>query len=431
MLLLNVSDIHFKYPRCTTSQDADKPFRSLLVRDLREQRSKLGDVSAILVTGDIAAQGIKEEYEAAYEWLLKLAEESGCHKERIYVVPGNHDVNRGIAIGDPTIGNAQKVILGMAPHLKEKELEHQYSKENSSRALLSPIAAYNDFAANFDCQLWSPDRMYWMQTIPIDEHTDLRLHGLNSTLFSGIDGKNDEKNKLYLSPLQTVLDFEDDIVNAVLCHHPPDWCLDCDHIESAVKERASLHFFGHKHLQRFDTGSKYVRFSAGAVNPDRHEPLFEPGYNLVNLAIQQENGERFLVVEAHLRLYQSSPERFVARIGSDGSAVFPHRIPLPPVSTSRLKQTVAITTVQNSETIASFESVEVVMSQENTRNMVLRFWQLASSQRKEIMTGLGLIGSEELRLPEAERYGKAWKLAAEKGLIEKLAQEIEKREKTK
>lgn len=89
MLLLNVSDIHFKYPRCVRGTDPDKPFRTQVIFDVRDMRESLGDVGAILVTGDIAATGIKEEYDAAYEWLMKLAAESGCRESRIYVVPGN------------------------------------------------------------------------------------------------------------------------------------------------------------------------------------------------------------------------------------------------------------------------------------------------------------------------------------------------------
>jgi len=38
-------------------------------------------------------------------------------------------------------------------------------------------------------------------------------------LLSGRDGKDDARDNLYLSPLQTVLEPADDIVNLVLTHH--------------------------------------------------------------------------------------------------------------------------------------------------------------------------------------------------------------------
>ena len=53
----------------------------------------------------------------------------------------------------------------------------------------------------------------------------------------------------------------------------------------------------------------------------------------------------------------------------------------------------------------------------------------ASSERREIATELGLLENEEIRLPEPERYGRALARAGERGLLDKVAGEIEKREK--
>ncbi len=69
------------------------------------------------------------------------------------------------------------------------------------------------------------------------------------------------------------------------------------------------------------------------------------------------------------------------------------------------------------------------MIDERTRNLVLRFWELASSERREIAVALGLLEDEEIRLPEPERYGRALMRAGERGLLNSVANEIEKREK--
>src|SRR5688572_12479328 len=96
MLLLHLADIHFRYPDCATPQlDPDRPFRTRLIQDAREQVRKLGrPIDAILVCGDIAFKGAQEEYTAALEWLRELAVATQCLVERILVVPGNHDVDR-------------------------------------------------------------------------------------------------------------------------------------------------------------------------------------------------------------------------------------------------------------------------------------------------------------------------------------------------
>jgi hypothetical protein len=69
-------------------------------------------------------------------------------------------------------------------------------------------------------------------------------------------------------------------------------------------------------------------------------------------------------------------------------------------------------------------------SDDKTRNLVLRFWNLASSDRREIALELRLIEPEDIRLPEAERYGRAFKKAGELGLLERIAEEIQTRERT-
>ncbi len=63
-----------------------------------------------------------------------------------------------------------------------------------------------------------------------------------------------------------------------------------------------------------------------------------------------------------------------------------------------------------------------------TRNLVFRFWQLRSSERKAITLGLGLIVKEDLKVPEPERYGRALIAASKQGKLEELEREIGKRE---
>ena len=69
------------------------------------------------------------------------------------------------------------------------------------------------------------------------------------------------------------------------------------------------------------------------------------------------------------------------------------------------------------------------MGDERTRNIVLRFWALASSERREISKKLDLLEAGEMDLPEPERYGRALMRAGEKKLLSSLADEIERMEK--
>ena len=97
---------------------------------------------------------------------------------------------------------------------------------------------------------YAPDRLYWKQDLLLQGDVRLIIHGLTSTLLSGADGHDDNRTSLYLSPLQTVLDPLDDVVNLVLCHHPPDWFSDNDAVDEAFCARAAIQMLGHKHRQR-------------------------------------------------------------------------------------------------------------------------------------------------------------------------------------
>ena len=99
--LLHFSDIHFKSPECNNlDTDPNTSIRDKLSLDI-QQRCSLDDknVDAILITGDIAFAGKQEEYDTASNWIDQLCEETGCKKEDVYVVPGNHDVDRFEASG--------------------------------------------------------------------------------------------------------------------------------------------------------------------------------------------------------------------------------------------------------------------------------------------------------------------------------------------
>jgi hypothetical protein len=72
---------------------------------------------------------------------------------------------------------------------------------------------------------------------------------------------------------------------------------------------------------------------------------------------------------------------------------------------------------------------EAAMGEERARNIVLRFWGLTMSDRREISQKLNLLEPDEMNLPQAERYGRALLRAGQRSLLDELAREIEKREK--
>lgn len=404
------------------------------MRDLTQQIEKQGPVGAILIGGDVAYKAHPDEYKTAWVWIQQLAVISHCPMERIFVVPGNHDVDRGIIRSGVSIQNVQHAIGSEPLNGREWKLRQQLRDEEAGQNLLKPHAAYNDFAAPLGCQIW-PKKPFWHQDVDLGGGVNLRLYGLTSTLLSGRGGEDDVLGSLYLSGIQTVLDPAPNTANLVLMHHPLDWLEDGEEVDDVLTTRAAFHLFGHKHKQRAVLESNYVRLGAGAVNPSRSEKPYEPGYNLINLAVEGTGADRLIRVELHQRRWQTNPEKFVAIETQAGDTVFrstiavPEEPPLPKIDGGFAGAPAAPGQAPPApESDTDSYDAEAAMGEEHTRDLLYRFWRLSSSQRREIVQALGLLEDGEMKLPEPQRYGQALIRAGQQGLMDKVAAEVAKRE---
>jgi predicted phosphodiesterase len=429
MRLLHLSDIHFREPECLQPDtDVYKPIRTRLLGDVvglcREKH-----VDAILVGGDIAFKAHQDEFATATIWLKDLADRTGCRQDRIYVVPGNHDVDRSVCQSSRAVANAQGAIAGASPEKMEAELRAQLRDADAGPALFKPLAAYNAFASPFAGYI-SPDKPFW--TSNLDEvlggGVTLRLHGLTSTLISGLGNRDEAPGRLYLSPLQTVLDPEADVLNLVMAHHPPQWFVDHEEVEDSVNNKAPLQFFGHAHRQRCTQTPSYVRFSAGALHPDRNERDYQPGYNLIDLDVIGEGQHRVVKVRAHVRQWQRNPDRFIAVQTRQSHDVWESDILFPSHAThvvNPTKNRPAAESAVPAEASPVASAEEVAMSSPSTKDLVFRFFNLDDSQKRDLLVKLALITENDLKLSGEAIYNGALRLAAQRGQLEELAHEVE------
>lgn len=425
MIILNVSDIHFREPECIRPDtDPDLPYRTRMLQDLREQVQILGNVGAIVIVGDVAFKGDPAEYRVAESWIRELVEATGCHLERVFVVPGNHDVDRRVIEQSLATRNAQNSIIRSDSARREGELRAQFEDAETGRALLKPLDAYNEFARVFNCQIYGPDRLFWKQDLNLDDTVKLRLYGLTSVVISGPPGQDNAPGKLYLSPLQTGFNPIDDVVNVAICHHPPDWFLDADDVDEKACNRCALHFFGHRHRQRPTITHDYVRINSGAINPDRREAGWRPGYSLIDVQVSGQGATRQLQINVKLRELQDNPEKFRAVETNCGSDIFAQTIGIPDRKTRLRKPPSTTDLTKEAVAPAAAPDAEASMSDERTRNLVYRFWQLTVGQRRDITLKLKLITDDDMVTPEAERYGRALLKAAEESKLEELADEV-------
>jgi hypothetical protein len=92
---LHVSDFHI---RGGDSYDRDVVLRALVksVQDFRE-RGRTPDL--VFATGDIAHAGKAHEYDLATQFFDALIEAAGVDRRHLFVIPGNHDVDRDLGVG--------------------------------------------------------------------------------------------------------------------------------------------------------------------------------------------------------------------------------------------------------------------------------------------------------------------------------------------
>jgi predicted phosphodiesterase len=426
LLLLHLSDIHFQEPYCLNLEtDQDHPIRTAMLNDLRYMVCRIGKVNAILVSGDIAYKGNQEEYNVAAGWFSEITSIAGCSKSDIYTVPGNHDVNRTIA-GNLTVKAARNFILNNSPTgaARDRKLHDTLLNGQLGPDLVSPMEKYNLFAASFRCD-FSANVPFWIQTLPLAPGWQLKMHGLTTTLFSGPE--DDLRGTLYVGALQHAFAPNDGIIHLAMMHHPPEWLYDNDALDDDLWNCCALHLLGHKHRQRYRTGTNGVRLVAGAVNPSRGEDEWLPGYNLIKLQVALNNSQYSLKIESYRRVWQADPPRFVAIKTDDDKEVFIHTVALrqQPMQTIRkqieqIDEPIPPTRVS----VLVDELVEVSDMSEPQRDLVYAFWELTPSQRRKIMQDLHLLDSTDDQLPETQRYRLAFERARDRARIDELKTEV-------
>lgn len=88
--ILHISDLHIHKKSEFDSSVVLEP----LLKRVEDDKTNGFSPELIVVTGDIALNGIKEEYDLAKTFFDKLLSATRLSKDRLFIVPGNHDVNR-------------------------------------------------------------------------------------------------------------------------------------------------------------------------------------------------------------------------------------------------------------------------------------------------------------------------------------------------
>jgi 3',5'-cyclic AMP phosphodiesterase CpdA len=421
MLLLHLSDIHFRKGEVGAAMDPNAHLRNELLRDAEACCHVIGKApEAVLISGDIAFGGDPAEYAYALKWLQELCTRCGTKLDTVFTIPGNHDVVRGIA-SRPIIQVLHRDIKAASDLTLDSLLRGLLNDPETKRLLYQALGPYNEFATQFFCDLLPPERTITTRDLRLDDRSILRLSGFNSTFVSSTA---DKAGDLFVDPACFQLKRTAGVDHLTMCHHPYSWLRQGVPLKDHLNDVARIHLFGHVHVNRIELSRDYVCVAASAAHPDRAEPGWEPGYNLIELNVLADGSKRVMNIGAHVRVWQNRPGQFRAKMDREND-VFRHSIRLedwaPPAASG-----VALADAPEPAEAGRAEAPKTVTvdSMDSLRDIGVRFFKLTLSQKSAIAGKLNLLEEQDANQPDFERFRRAFIRARDRGLVDELDREV-------
>jgi predicted MPP superfamily phosphohydrolase len=287
---VHLSDIHFGHGGPTHGWD-QKFVLTELQKDIQSAPGR--DVprpDAIFVTGDLAFSGnVRKttEYDDVGTWLKDVAKSISVPLDCVFIVPGNHDVQRNIAEDDKNVARLLDALRS-----GKNTLDTALANPNDRALLVKRCQNYLDFVKGFmpakaDAMVYD-DGLFWVYRLPACRPVIIRIIGFNTALLCS---DNTDHKKLELGMQQLAQAFlskpeaSHELV-IVLSHHPFTWLRDERDVSGLTQRHAHIHLCGHIHeaqTERLQSGGgmDFVRVVAGAAH-DEQAPANTPaqhGYN--------------------------------------------------------------------------------------------------------------------------------------------------------
>jgi predicted phosphodiesterase len=411
LTLLHLSDLHFATKDAGSQFDKDDEIRAAIINDLGIDGRTGFD--AMLVTGDLAYHGLTKEFERAEKWFDEVRAKIGLPVESVYVIPGNHDVDRKHVKDGSMMMDAHNAIRAINDHAERDE--NVAKKLQDSYDFLGSIGEYRSFAAMQDCPTTASE-LAWCVRLPkpLDDQTSVRLHGLNSAFLSN---EFDQKANLLVSDFQFHrLRAPENCVEIVMCHHPISWLMDGNEVDDKYRRYANLVLTGHEHQSRCFNQGPGLRVCAGAVHPARREPNWQPSYNVIRLSIETSNQRRILVVDVETRNWDKTELIFVPKpwTGPSGRHIHRQDLGAAPIAQSfGIPNTGEATSVATESTAvpeAPSTAANLALAT-GRRKLIVHFFRLAIMPRYQAITSVGLYDASDDNLEGQARWAKVFERA--------------------
>ena len=259
----HTSDVHM---RVSAAWSHDVVLKAMC-EDIAQQRKEGTSADFILATGDLAFSGKADEYKLAAGFFEAISAASGVPKDRIFCIPGNHDIDR----------ERQKMcFLGVRKFAEsQNQIDMMLAPGEDIVTLLKRQENYRNFQhAYFTGQerKWTDDGLGYVSCITMAD-VRLAIIGLDSAWLA--EGGPEDHGKLLIGERQVInavnlaAQFDPHIVIG-MAHHPFHLLQDFDRrpVQSRIERSCQFFHCGHLHEPEARTagfnGSGCLTLAAGA-----------------------------------------------------------------------------------------------------------------------------------------------------------------------
>lgn len=319
LVWLHLSDLHM----CEIRSGANaRPVLDSLVADLTRAWQENGlRPDFVLFTGDLAfghvgdnpGERIADQFNQAEAFFARIrgAYTPPLPKNRFFIVPGNHDVDRS------QIGVAEQHWL-RGDHQNLDSIRQMVAGNRHAldwKRIMGRLGPYRNYLseAGYDHLLGSQLSLCYARSFEASCGLRVGILGLNTAWMCAAEG---EKKNLWMGGLEQIeqaifcnREYAEADVRLVLLHHPVSWLSEFEDrvaLRTRLRREAQFHLHGHDHDGWVEADSRGRVTVAAAACYDRDDK--QNGYNLVRIRVADRRAEIWL------REYASESQCWRARV---------------------------------------------------------------------------------------------------------------------
>ncbi|NOT87028.1 MAG: hypothetical protein HOP03_02480 [Lysobacter sp.] len=294
---LHLSDIHFNLATEWSAENVRTSLIDYLDALFKGDESLYPDL--VFCTGDIAygetgSSPLKDQYAKAkifFDRILEICGRPGAPlpHDRLFVVPGNHDVNRRSIDSD-----AQATLTRWASDAQThiNEINQRFNDRTTEfKNAIKRLDEYSEFVSDYLPHQHDADgRHHYARVVEIDD-LSVGIVGLNSAWSCA--GPEDDRN-LWLPAEWQFNAAARTLGNKAhlkigIVHHPVAWLNAADRTTTSARISTDVHFYlhGHEHHAWVEPTQSHVMIAAGAVGTNATD---EFGINITRIDLEKSKG---------------------------------------------------------------------------------------------------------------------------------------------